>query len=139
MTGGGKSLKIVFSSPRRLFDLPFFIVYCYCCFIVYCLIVYCFHLGSFDLLLLLFRSAKGKVKRNSSGASNGKMQKMNGKTEIIPEPDTDTGAENGKVDIEESKEEMQTKKKVEEGDDYDEIKVIQENIVTINEKIETRF
>ena len=99
----------------------------------------CFHLGSFDLLLLLFRSAKGKVKRNSSGASNGKIQKMNGKTEIIPEPDTDTGAENGKVDIEESKEEMQTKKKVEEGDDYDEIKVIQENIVTINEKIETRF
>ena len=94
MTGGGKFLKIVFSSPRRLFDLPFFIVYCYCCFIVYCLIVYCFHLGSFDLLLLLFRSAKGKVKRNSSGASNGKIQKMNGKTEIIPEPDTDTGAEN---------------------------------------------
>ena len=47
-------------------------------------------------------------------------------------------AKKGKVDTEETQEEVNTVQKMKECD-YDEIKVIQENIVTVNEKVETRF
>ena len=49
-------------------------------------------------------------------------------------------AKKGKVDTEgtQGQEEVNTVQKMEECN-YDEIKVIQENVVTVNERVETRF
>ena len=91
--------------------------------------------------MLLFRSGKRNLKRNSSSVSNGKLQK----TENFPKTidnEIET-AENGKVEKVDTdkgaEEEINNVHKMVNECNYDEIKVIQENIVTIDEKVETRF
>ena len=87
--------------------------------------------------MLLFRSGRRNLKRNSSSVSNGKLQKTESSTKTI-EIET---AENGKVEkVDTDKgEEMSNVHKMVNECNYDEIKVIQENIVTVDKKVETRF
>ena len=96
--------------------------------------------SSFDLLLLLFRSGKGKVKKNSI-ALNGEIQNIDSKSEITRQAD-DMEKEHSHHEAVEKSEELNEVEKSEQKEsecDFDEIRVIQENVVTINRKIETRF
>ena len=94
---------------------------------------------SFDLLLLLFRSGKGKVKKNGI-ALNGEIQNIDSKSEITRQTD-DTEKEHSHHEEKKSEEPNEVRKSEQKENecDYDEIRVIQENVVTINRKIETRF
>ena len=96
--------------------------------------------SSFDLLLLLFRSGKGKVKKNGS-ALNGEIQNIDSKSEITRQADNMEKEHSHHEAVEKSEEpnEVGKSEQKESECDFDEIRVIQENVVTINRKIETRF